>query len=99
MTTQIVGTGNKNDKNSCQLRREFDKAKNLTDVIFTKEISALSTKAEQLEWKRYKVAETAITLTNITQSCCKARNRMLTQCGSNSKVAFIYHIFASIRYA
>ena len=36
----------------------FDKAKNLTSVIFTKEISGiLNTKAEQLEWRRSKVVE------------------------------------------
>ena len=36
----------------------FDKAKNLDTLIFTKEISGnLSTKAEQLEWRRAKVVE------------------------------------------
>jgi hypothetical protein len=35
----------------------FDKAKNLNSVIFTKEKIELSTKSEQLQWRRSKVVE------------------------------------------
>jgi DNA-binding NarL/FixJ family response regulator len=34
-----------------------DKANNLNTIIFTKEISGLRTKSEQLEWRRSKVVE------------------------------------------
>jgi DNA-directed RNA polymerase specialized sigma subunit len=35
----------------------MNKAKNLNHVIFTKDKSELSTKSEQLEWRRSKVIE------------------------------------------